>query len=119
MNEELLKLRRTLVLSSLMILVGGVDLALFVFKGIKIIHPFLGLVLIVAGFFIFKAAFKKDDKKIEEPKKDVHDGWEYLGEGCYCQARAREDRDEEIKRKAEYEAYMKSHFPNKKKEENK
>jgi len=98
MNEELLRLRRTMVLSSLMILVGAVDLALFLFKGIKVIHPFLDLVLVVVGFFIFKAAFKKEDKKTEEPKKDRWEGWEYLGDGCYCQVRAREDRDEEIKR---------------------
>ena len=101
-------------MSSLMILAGGVDLILFLFKGVVIFHPFLGLVLLISGLFIFKAAFKKDDKKIEEPKKDTWDGWEYLGEGCYCPARAREDRDEEIKRKAEYEAYMKSNFPDKK-----
>ena len=79
MNEELLRLRRTMVLSSLMILVGAVDLALFLFKGIKVIHPFLDLVLVVVGFFIFKAAFKKEDKKTEEPKKDRWEGWEYLG----------------------------------------
>ena len=114
MNEELLKLRRTLVLSSLMILVGSVDLAVFLFKGVVILHPFLGLVLLIAGIFIFRAAFKKDDIKIEETKKDPWDGWEYLGEGCWCPTRFREDRDEEIKRKANYEAYMKSNFPNKK-----
>lgn len=111
MNEELLRLRRTLVLSFLMILVGAGDLAMFLFKGSVILHPFLGLVLLIAGIFIFRAAFKKDDIKIEEPKKDPWEGWEYLGEGSWCPVRAREDRDEEIKRKAAYEAYMKSNFP--------
>ncbi|GEM_PF-4248815 len=124
------ELRNDLILNLLFIIIGVADIALFWFRGIVILHPFTGLVLALVGFFLFMitlikaiVAFRELNKPIEkienQDKLYEKDGWESCGCGMYILTSAKIARDEEIKRKADFEAYMKSNFPNKKKEENK
>jgi len=57
----------------------------------------------------------RDFSNPDENKNNLEkEGWVHLGNGMYCRKQDIEDRDEEIKRRAESKAYMKNNFPDKK-----
>ncbi len=125
--DELMGMRRVLLFSFLSMVVGVMDIILSLFTNIEVFHPLRGAVLLLAGIILFRFIYKKtvnlsgtNNKKGADKLKD--DGWEYLGDHYYCDKRYRmycrkqdiENRDEEIKRRAESKAYMKNNFPDKK-----
>lgn len=116
------KLRRGFIFSLLGMIIGVADLLLFRLNGIVILHPFIGSVLLIAGYFLFVVIFIKtiiaskelnnQIKKIENQDKLYEkDGWESCGCGLYILSSAKIDRDEEEKRRAESKAYMEKNFP--------
>ncbi len=136
MNNELLGLRRVLLLSFVMIIVGVASLIFYVFGDMRAAHPFIGLALFIVGTLLFRYAYLKvlslsfmDDgweylgdhcycleryKEIPTGEMKAVDkgnyefeGWIYLGNGMYCRQQDIEDRDAEIKRRKESDDYMK------------
>ena len=114
------KLWMGFALGWLVMLIGLADITLFWTKGIMILHPFSGLMLVLSGFFLSAAVLvsaleiRRPEKKIEKQKPYEKDGWESCGCGMYILTSAKIARDEEIKRKADFEAYMAENSPNKK-----
>ena len=94
--------------------------------GGEVFYPVIVMVVGSAAFFLLivkllvKLLFNneyfiklEDETKKSENQDKLYekDGWEYLGEGCYCPTRFKDDRDWEKKRRAESKAYMEKYFP--------
>ena len=88
------KLRCGFIYSLLAMVVGAADIALFWFRGIAIFHPFLGLLLLIAGFFLFVIALikaiialrelnKQTEKIKNQDKLYEKDNWVSYGGGLH------------------------------------
>jgi len=105
-----------MILSFLMIVFSVADFALFAFKEASLLNPIIDILILVLGILLFRfvylTALALDGVGETKEAAPVKDGWEYLGDHCWCPTRYREDRDFERERAAEAKAYWATHSPN-------